>query len=131
MGRYIFLFVIVAVAVLAMALMAFAPQKAEVVPLTIEEQNNRLNQVVFSLEGSPSGDMALFVGSSTIAARLTPGDSVTLMLDGNERASVSLRTYTGTEWDTLHSFTAIEYGAAIRIAVEGSAVQVWMGSQGS
>lgn len=128
MGKYIFFGLFFLVAVVAMALMAFAPQQ-EVSALTIEQQNNQLNSVVFSLEGSPSGDMALFVGPTTIAARLTVGQQTTLILDGNERSAISLRAYTGTQWETIHSFTAIEYGASIRMVVEGSGVKVWFSGQ--
>ena len=128
MGRYVFFGFFFIFGCLAMAMMGGGmmenPTPPATVNLTAADENAIASRVEFKLDGSPSGNVALFI-DQTIIARLNSGDNVTLELNGNERCGVSLKTQNvDGEWEHVYGFACIDYGASIRMTMDGDTVNV-------
>ena len=96
-------FVIAAVAVAMMALGMCDAPASEAPNMSAEEENEALSLVEFSLNGSPTGETAVFLNGDTIIARLQAGDSTRISLTGNDRCGDSISTRrAGSEWDHAH-----------------------------
>ena len=94
--------------------------------LTVEEENELLSEVEFSLSGTPSGEVAVFV-DTTMLIRLNVGKKVRVPLKGNDRCGVNLKVLNaeGT-WEHMTSVGCIDHApyASIGFTVDGTSVKV-------
>jgi hypothetical protein len=98
--------------------------------LTVEEENALLAEVEFSLQGNPSGEVAVFV-DETMLIRLTVDKKVRVPLEGNDRCSVNLKILNAEEnWEHAASVGCIDHTpyASIGFTVDGTSVKVSEGA---
>lgn len=122
-------FVTAALTLALVTVLLLSPQEVVEKPLSIQEQNDSNMTVIFTLTGESSVEVALFVGQQTKAATLTLDKPCALVLTGNERQSISLRIKSGQDWETVHTFGMLDYGATIRIVATGESMTIWTGSR--
>ena len=94
--------------------------------LTVEQENELLSEVEFSLSGTPSGEVAVFI-DATMLIRLTVGKKVRVPLEGNDRCGVNLKVLNAEgDWEHTTSVGCIDHTpyASIGFTVDGTSVKV-------
>ena len=128
---FMFFFTLAAAAVVMMMLgMCESPTQATAQNLSIEEENELLSQVEFSLSGTPAGEVGLFI-DETMITRLVVGQKERLALVGNERCSVNLKVRDASgEWEHVTSLGCIDHTpyASIGFTVDGMSAKTSQGS---
>ena len=98
--------------------------------LTVEQENDLLSEVEFSLSGTPSGEVAVFI-DETMLIRLNVGKKVRVPLEGNERCGANLKVLNADgDWEHVTSVGCIDHTpyASIGFTVDGASVKVSEGS---
>jgi hypothetical protein len=89
--------------------------------LTVEQENELLAQIEFSLTGTPAGETAVFLGD-TIVSRLSPGDTTRISIDGQDRCNLVLKVPgEDGEWTQVKALGCIDHTpyAGVGFDVEG------------
>jgi hypothetical protein len=102
--------------------------------LTVEQKNELLKMVEFSVDGSlPEGTEAgLFLGEARIWELWADG-SVDLPLEADERSGITLEIRNAgstDEWAILKTLGHVEHGATIRISFDGGVAKIGIGTSG-